>query len=68
MDMSDIFKDDQDNAAIKGFGRMLGMYYQGIVESGIPEDTAKQMVLDYHWLITCKSQFGDKRASFPPRS
>lgn len=60
--------DDQDNDSIKNFGKMFGIYYKGMVEAGLPEDTAKQMTLDYHWVITCKSQFGDKRASFPPRS
>lgn len=68
MDLKDIFANDQDYEPVKRFGAMFGAYYTGLVQAGVPEDVAKQMTLDYHWITTCKSSFGDKRTTFPPRS
>lgn len=45
---------DQQVATIRDFGRIIGAYYQSLIEHGIPKDLAREFVSEWH---TFKCQF-----------
>lgn len=67
MNLEDVFKHDQDDEPIKQLGRMLGVYYKSLVESGIPIEVAAIMIEDYHWTTFCCGTYKETGV-FPPRS
>jgi hypothetical protein len=67
VNLDDVFKQDQNDEPIKQLTRMLGIYYNGLIDNGIPPDTASQMIQDYHWTSFCCAIYKDT-GNFPPRS
>ena len=48
---------DQEEQALIVFAGMLGNYYKALLESGIPEDAAKNLVADYHALVLSQKYY-----------
>lgn len=67
MDMSELFKQDQDDEAVRRLARMFGAYYLNLVEAGIPVELAQVMVEDYHWTTFCCASYRES-GNYPPRS
>lgn len=66
MNLDEIFKQDQSDAGTRAIAKSLATYYLSLVSNGIPEETATDMLLDYHWILMCSSTFKD--GNYPPRS
>lgn len=57
---------DDAQVSYREMGAMMARYYQGMIEGGLSQELAEEMVLDYHWLFVGGMTF--KNGGLPPRS
>lgn len=57
---------DQFDETLRGMAKGMATYYRSLMESGLPQQMAEEMTLDYHWLFTGSLMF--KNGGLPPRS